>query len=68
MSTSVFWVVLPSLALFVALPPLLRSGVNFYLSLSISISVTILCYWLMVGALWRQTVKCPLSACGATGI
>lgn len=45
---SVFWLVLPSLALFVALPLLLAKGVNFYLGLVVSIAITALCYWLMV--------------------
>ena len=48
LSTSVFWLVIPSLALFIALPILLKQGVNFYLSISISIAITITCYWLMV--------------------
>lgn len=45
---SVFWLVLPSLALFIALPLLLAKGVNFYLALVVSIAITVLCYWLMV--------------------
>ncbi|MGE4534479.1 DUF3147 family protein [Halomonas sp.] len=45
---SVFWLVLPSLALFVALPLLLAKGVNFYAGLVVSIAITALCYWLMV--------------------
>ena len=48
LSTSVFWLVIPSLALFIALPILLKQGVNFYLSISISIAIIITCYWLMV--------------------
>lgn len=48
LATSVFWLVLPSLALFVSLPLLLKSGINFYLSISIAIGLTIFCYWLMV--------------------
>ena len=51
LSTSVFWLVLPSLVLFIALPILLKQGLNFYLSISISIALTIGCYWLMVAAL-----------------
>ncbi len=51
LSTSVFWLVLPSLALFIALPLLLKQGFNFYVSISISIVLTILCYWLMVTVL-----------------
>lgn len=45
---SVFWLVLPSLALFVALPLLLAKGVNFYAGLVVSIAITAFCYWLMV--------------------
>ena len=48
LSSSIFWLVLPSLVLFLTLPLLLKQGVGFYLSMSISIVVTILCYWLMI--------------------
>ena len=51
LSTSVFWLVIPSLALFLALPVLLKQGVNFYLSMAISIGLTVGCYWIMVSAL-----------------
>lgn len=51
LATSIFWLVLPSLALFVTLPLLLKQGVNFYLSMSVAIAVTIGCYGLMVAAL-----------------
>lgn len=48
LSGSVFWLVLPSLALFVALPLLLKYGINFYISMGISIVITIGCYFLMI--------------------
>lgn len=51
LAMSIFWLVLPSLALFVTLPLLLKQGVNFYLSMSVAIAVTIGCYGLMVAAL-----------------
>ncbi|MDH3316879.1 MAG: DUF3147 family protein [Gammaproteobacteria bacterium] len=57
LATSVFWLVLPSLALFVSLPILLKQGVNFYLSISVSIAVTIMCYWLMVILLHHFGIK-----------
>lgn len=57
LSTSIFWLVLPSLALFVALPLLLKQGFNFYLSISISIGVTVLCYWLLVSILVHYGIK-----------
>jgi len=57
LATNVFWLVIPSLALFIALPLLLRQGVNFYLSMSLSIAVTVLCYWLMVTVLGHYGIK-----------
>lgn len=44
LSHGIFWLVLPSLVLFIALPLLLRGGVNFWLSLTISCLVTALAY------------------------
>ncbi len=44
LSTSIFWLVLPSLAFFVALPWLLKSGVSFILSMGLAIGLTALCY------------------------
>lgn len=57
LSISVFWLVIPSLALFLALPLLLKQGLNFYLSISISIGFTIVCYWIMVSTLEHFGVK-----------
>jgi len=48
LSSQVFWMVLPSLALFILLPILLRSGMNFYVSMGISLAVTAICYGIMV--------------------
>ncbi|MFU8763854.1 MAG: DUF3147 family protein [Haliea sp.] len=47
LASSVFWLVLPSLALFVALPVFLAQGIGFYLSLGVSIAITAVCYGLM---------------------
>ena len=41
LASGIFWLVLPSLALFIALPLLLRQGFNFYLSLGLSIAITV---------------------------
>ncbi|MBT4181526.1 MAG: DUF3147 family protein [Candidatus Thioglobus sp.] len=57
LSTSIFWLVLPSLALFVSLPLLLKQGVGFYLSLFISISITAACYAIMVFILNYYNIK-----------
>lgn len=54
---SVFWLVLPSLALFVTLPLLLKNGFNFYLSMGISIVITAVCFFLMVTVLSHFGVK-----------
>ena len=48
LASGIFWLVLPSLALFLALPLLLRQGVNFYLSMGLSMLLTIGCYWAML--------------------
>ncbi|OGT21717.1 MAG: hypothetical protein A2V90_04085 [Gammaproteobacteria bacterium RBG_16_57_12] len=57
LSSSIFWLVIPSLALFVALPILLKQGLHFYLAMVISITITILCYWLMVVILGHFGVR-----------
>jgi len=49
-ATSVFWLV-------VALPLLLKQGLHFYLSISLSIGLTIVCYWLMITALNHYEIK-----------
>lgn len=57
LASGIFWLVLPSLTLFVALPLLLKQGFNFYLSLGSSILITIACYWLMVTILDRAGIE-----------
>ena len=41
---SILWLVIPSLALFIALPLLLRRGWEFEAALGVGILVTIICY------------------------
>ena len=48
LSNSIFWLVMPSLVLFITLPILLKLGVHFYISLCIAISLTVAAYWLIV--------------------
>lgn len=57
LANSVFWLVLPSLVLFVSLPLLLKLGLHFYSSLSLSIGFTVGSYWLMVVVLNHYGVK-----------
>ena len=48
LSTSIFWLVLPSLTLFISLPLLLKLGINFSLSMSLSIALMATCYLFLV--------------------
>lgn len=48
LARSVFWLVIPSLALFISLPLLLKNGIGFYQSMIVSIFVTIICYFIMI--------------------
>ena len=48
LSGSIFWLVLPSLLLFVLLPVLLRSGWGFWASLAVSSAATALAYLGMI--------------------
>ena len=57
LSTSVFWLVLPSLVLFVTLPLLLKQGLHFYFSIGLSIGFTMAAYWLMVFVLNHYGIK-----------
>jgi hypothetical protein len=51
LATGIFWLVLPSLVLFVSLPLLIRGGVEFYASLAVSIALTVGAYFAMLYAL-----------------
>ena len=44
LSNSILWMVIPSLMLFLSFPVLINIGFNFYISLIISIILTIGCY------------------------
>ena len=53
LATGIFWLVLPSLALFIALPLLIRAGWGFAPSLLAASSLTVACYFLMLAILKR---------------
>ncbi|MET1047816.1 MAG: DUF3147 family protein [Hyphomicrobium sp.] len=53
LSTSIFWYVLPSLVLFLALPALLARGLDFWPSLAIASGLTFVAYLLMTSLLAR---------------
>jgi hypothetical protein len=44
LSTATFWLVLPTLPMFLVLPALLKSGMGFYAGLGISMGVLLVCY------------------------
>jgi hypothetical protein len=48
LSTSIFWMVLPSLSLFLMLPLLLKNKVAFYPALIISSLVMVVLYYVMI--------------------
>ena len=53
LSKNVFWMVIPSLSLFIVLPLLLKTNMNFYLSLFIATVIMIIIYFIMIYFLQR---------------
>lgn len=53
LSSQIFWLVLPSLPLFLLLPLLLRHELNFWVSLFLSMGVTAGCYLALLSFLRR---------------
>jgi len=57
LSISTFWLVLPTLPMFLVFPALIRHGFGFYTSLAISIAVMALCYAATVPVLARFGIQ-----------
>lgn len=57
LAASIFWLVIPSLVLFLVLPYLLRQGWGFWLSLLASVATTVVSYFGMILILGRFGVK-----------
>jgi hypothetical protein len=57
LSTSIFWLVLPSPVLFVVLPVLLKRGIAFWPSLGISVVAMLVSYGAMVFGLSKFGIK-----------
>lgn len=57
LSGQIFWLVLPSLVLFLLLPLLIRQGLGFWLSLAISVAATAACYLAMLPLLRKFGVQ-----------
>ncbi len=53
LSVATFWLVLPTLPMFLVLPALLKAGWSFYPSLAVSIAVMLACYAAAVPLLAR---------------
>lgn len=57
LSVQIFWLVIPSLALFLILPLLLKQGIGFWLSLGLSAGATVGCYFLLLPLLRKVGVN-----------
>lgn len=57
LASGIFWLVLPSLVLFVALPVLLRRGVPVVPSFLLSIALTVASYFIMLAVLRRFGIE-----------
>ena len=57
LSIATFWLVLPTLPMFLVLPVLLRHGLGFYLSLGLSVAVMAACYLVAVPLLARFGIQ-----------
>ena len=49
LSYGIFWLVIPSLALFASLPVLLKMNLNFYVALGLAIGLTAVSYLAAIG-------------------
>ncbi len=57
LSSQIFWLVLPSLLLFLLLPLLLKHGLSFWVSLGLSMAATAGCYIALLPLLRRMGVN-----------
>ncbi|HEU0283110.1 MAG TPA: DUF3147 family protein [Gallionella sp.] len=51
LSLNIFWLVIPSLALFLVLPLMIKFGWGFWLSMTAAVLATIVCYGMMLSIL-----------------
>lgn len=57
LSKGIFWMVIPSLSMFIVLPYLLQRGMNFYYALAISIIILVILYFIMVTVISKFGIK-----------
>ena len=48
LANGILWMIFPSMSFFIVLPILINYGIKFYLSLTISILITMICYLLTI--------------------
>ena len=48
LANGILWMIFPSMSLFIILPILINCGIKFYLSLTISILITMVCYLMTI--------------------
>ncbi|HZW38208.1 MAG TPA: DUF3147 family protein [Ignavibacteriaceae bacterium] len=56
-STSIFWLVIPSLSFFIIMPVLLKTKLGFYPSLVISLIIMVAFYYLMIYLLGKFGIE-----------
>jgi len=56
-SNSIVWLIIPSITLFIMFPILINRGFSFYLSMIISIVLTILAYYSVIFILQKLGIK-----------
>ena len=48
LANGILWMIFPSISFFIVLPILINCGIKFYLSLTISILITMVCYLITI--------------------
>ena len=56
-SSGIFWLTIPSVALFASLPVLLKMNVSFYVAMGLAIALTVICYLVMLQLLKQPVFK-----------
>ena len=57
LSSQIFWLVIPSMLMFILLPVLLKNGLGFWVSLGLSVAATAGCYIALLPFLRRMGVS-----------
>ncbi|MCG2635249.1 MAG: DUF3147 family protein [Gammaproteobacteria bacterium] len=57
LSSSIFWLVIPSLTLFLVLSVMLKKGINFYISMGTGLVTTLVCYLILIEILGKTGIR-----------